>query len=70
MGGNSAPRRIRADAERSTTRILAAAETVLAVDGAASLERIADAGGARPRHRPPPVRLAHRAAGRPGRAAQ
>ena len=45
MGGNSAPRRIRADAERSTTRILAAAETVLAVDGAASLERIADAAG-------------------------
>lgn len=45
MGGNSPPRRIRADAERSTARILEAAETVLAADAAASLERIADAAG-------------------------
>jgi AcrR family transcriptional regulator len=45
MSGDSPPRRIRADAERSTARILEAAETVLAVDAAASLERIADAAG-------------------------
>ncbi|MFF9205714.1 TetR/AcrR family transcriptional regulator [Streptomyces sp. NPDC014986] len=45
MGGNSSPRRIRADAERSTARILEAAEAVLAVDATASLERIADAAG-------------------------
>lgn len=45
MGGNSPSRRIRADAERSTARILEAAETVLAVDANASLERIADAAG-------------------------
>jgi AcrR family transcriptional regulator len=45
MGGNSPPRRIRADAERSTARILEAAEIVLAVDANASLERIADSAG-------------------------
>lgn len=45
MSGDSPPRRIRADAERSTARVLEAAETVLAVDAAASLERIADAAG-------------------------
>lgn len=39
------PRRLRADAERSTARILAAAEELLAVDPAATLERIADAAG-------------------------
>jgi AcrR family transcriptional regulator len=36
---------VRADAERSTARILAAAEAVLAVDAGASLERIADEAG-------------------------
>jgi AcrR family transcriptional regulator len=36
---------VRADAERSTARILEAAESVLAVDANASLERIADAAG-------------------------
>ncbi|MEU6609562.1 helix-turn-helix domain-containing protein [Streptomyces shenzhenensis] len=45
MGGESPPRRIRADAERSTARILEAAEAVFAEDAAASLERIADAAG-------------------------
>ncbi|MER7879367.1 TetR family transcriptional regulator [Streptomyces solisilvae] len=45
MGGNTPSRRIRADAERSTARILEAAETVLAEDANASLERIADAAG-------------------------
>ena len=45
MSGDNPPRRIRADAERSTARVLEAAETVLAVDAAASLERIADAAG-------------------------
>ncbi|MEU1304416.1 TetR/AcrR family transcriptional regulator [Streptomyces shenzhenensis] len=45
MGGESPPRRIRADAERSTARILEAAEAVFAEDPAASLERIADAAG-------------------------
>ncbi|MDX3853092.1 helix-turn-helix domain-containing protein [Streptomyces sp. AK02-01A] len=45
MGGNSPTQRIRADAERNTARILEAAETVLAVDANASLERIADAAG-------------------------
>ncbi|MCQ8190398.1 TetR/AcrR family transcriptional regulator [Streptomyces rugosispiralis] len=45
MGENSPPRRIRADAERSTARILEAAETVLAADATASLEQIADAAG-------------------------
>jgi AcrR family transcriptional regulator len=45
MGGEGPPRRVRADAERSTARILEAAEAVLATDAAASLERIADAAG-------------------------
>jgi AcrR family transcriptional regulator len=45
MGETSRPRRVRADAERSTARILAAAETVLAVDPNATLERIADEAG-------------------------
>jgi AcrR family transcriptional regulator len=45
MGGEGPARRIRADAERSTARILEAAEAVLAADAAASLERIADAAG-------------------------
>ncbi|WP_262701617.1 MULTISPECIES: TetR/AcrR family transcriptional regulator [Streptomyces] len=45
MGEKSPPRRIRADAERSTARILEAAETVLAADATASLEQIADAAG-------------------------
>lgn len=45
MGGDGPPRRVRADAERSTARILEAAEAVLAADPAASLERIADAAG-------------------------
>lgn len=45
MGGDSPTRRVRADAERSTARILEAAEAVLAVDANASLERIADAAG-------------------------
>jgi AcrR family transcriptional regulator len=45
MGGDGTVRRIRADAERSTARILEAAEAVLAVDPAASMERIADAAG-------------------------
>ncbi|WNV85737.1 helix-turn-helix domain-containing protein [Umezawaea sp. Da 62-37] len=39
------PRRVRADAERSTARILEAAVAVLAVDPNATLERIADAAG-------------------------
>ncbi|WP_432564817.1 TetR/AcrR family transcriptional regulator [Kineococcus sp. SYSU DK003] len=38
-------RRVRADAERSTARILEAAEGVLAADPNAPLERIADAAG-------------------------
>lgn len=38
-------RRLRADAETNTARILAAAETVLAADPAASLERIGEAAG-------------------------
>lgn len=38
-------RRLRADAEHNTARILAAAEEVLAVDPAASLERIGEAAG-------------------------
>jgi AcrR family transcriptional regulator len=42
---DSSPRRTRADAERSTVRILEAAESVFAVDSSASLERIADAAG-------------------------
>lgn len=45
MGDDSPPRRVRADAERSTARILEAAEAVLSVDATASLERIADAAG-------------------------
>jgi AcrR family transcriptional regulator len=46
MGVEDPPRRrIRADAERSTARILEAAEAVLATDATASLERIADAAG-------------------------
>ncbi len=39
------PRRARADAERSSTRILEAAEAVLAADANASLEQIAHAAG-------------------------
>ncbi|ANZ40287.1 hypothetical protein BBK82_33920 [Lentzea guizhouensis] len=38
-------RRLRADAEQNTARILAAAEEVLAVEPAASLERIGEAAG-------------------------
>lgn len=45
MSAAAGPRRLRADAERSTARILAAAEEVLAVDATATLERIADAAG-------------------------
>ncbi|MFC5139732.1 TetR/AcrR family transcriptional regulator [Actinomycetospora rhizophila] len=45
MDEDAAPRRVRADAERSTARILEAAENVLATDESASLERIADAAG-------------------------
>lgn len=45
MSADAEPRRLRADAERSTARILAAAEEVLAVDATATLERIADAAG-------------------------
>lgn len=45
MSEDRPPRRIRADAERSTARVLEAAETVLAGDATASLERIADAAG-------------------------
>ena len=45
MSADVVPRRVRADAERSTARILAAAEEVLAVDPTATLERIADSAG-------------------------
>lgn len=45
MSADAEPRRLRADAERSTARILAAAEELLAVDPTATLERIADAAG-------------------------
>ncbi|WP_328580760.1 TetR/AcrR family transcriptional regulator [Streptomyces sp. NBC_00370] len=45
MSETSHPRRVRADAVRSTARILEAAEAVLAVDANASLERIAEAAG-------------------------
>lgn len=45
MNQAGTPKRGRADAERSTARILEAAQTVLAVDPNASLERIADAAG-------------------------
>lgn len=45
MSAAGTPKRVRADAERSTARILEAAQAVLAVDPNASLERIADAAG-------------------------
>jgi AcrR family transcriptional regulator len=45
MGEDGPARRVRADAERSTARILEAAETVLADDAGASLGQIADAAG-------------------------
>lgn len=45
MGEEHVPRPTRADAVRSTARILEAAEDVLAADAAASLERIADVAG-------------------------
>ncbi|MFC0107736.1 TetR/AcrR family transcriptional regulator [Kibdelosporangium aridum] len=45
MSGGGPSRRVRADAERSTARILEAAEDVLAADPTAPLERIADAAG-------------------------
>ncbi|ACU36362.1 TetR/AcrR family transcriptional regulator [Actinosynnema mirum] len=45
MSAEDAPKRVRADAERSTARILEAAQSVLAGDPNASLERIADAAG-------------------------
>jgi len=45
MSQAAQPRRVRADAQRSTARILEAAEAVLAVDANATLERIADAAG-------------------------
>ncbi|GAB2572721.1 hypothetical protein Aab01nite_81910 [Paractinoplanes abujensis] len=45
MSAATSPRRVRADAERSTARILDAARAVLADDPNASLERIADAAG-------------------------
>ncbi|WP_446046092.1 TetR/AcrR family transcriptional regulator [Streptomyces olivaceus] len=45
MGEAGTSRRMRADAERSVARILDAAETVLAQDPAASLERVADVAG-------------------------
>ncbi|MBP2472199.1 AcrR family transcriptional regulator [Crossiella equi] len=45
MSPDEKPRRVRADAERSTARILAAAEEVLAADPNATIERIADAAG-------------------------
>lgn len=45
MSATTGSRRPRADAERSTARILEAAETVLAADANAPLERIADAAG-------------------------
>ncbi|MEU6128420.1 helix-turn-helix domain-containing protein [Saccharopolyspora sp. NPDC047091] len=45
MDETNRPRRVRADAERSTARIMDAATTVLAADPSASLERIADAAG-------------------------
>ena len=41
VSADAEPRRLRADAERSTARILAAAEELLAVDPTATLERIA-----------------------------
>ncbi|WP_254896761.1 helix-turn-helix domain-containing protein [Amycolatopsis sp. Hca4] len=45
MSAAAGSRPLRADAERSTARILAAAEEVLAVDANATLERIAEAAG-------------------------
>ena len=45
MAAEPRPRRMRADAERSSIRILDAAEDVLAVDANATLEQIADAAG-------------------------
>ena len=45
MDTSTGARRLRADAEQNTARILAAAEEVLAVDPAASLERIGEAAG-------------------------
>ncbi|AGZ42560.1 TetR/AcrR family transcriptional regulator [Actinoplanes friuliensis] len=45
MDAVAPPRRVRADAERSTARILEAAETVLATEPTASLERIGDEAG-------------------------
>ncbi|HWC79681.1 MAG TPA: TetR/AcrR family transcriptional regulator [Pseudonocardiaceae bacterium] len=45
MSAEIRPKRVRADAERSTARILAAAADVLAVDPNATLERIADEAG-------------------------
>ncbi|KAA9155916.1 TetR/AcrR family transcriptional regulator [Amycolatopsis acidicola] len=45
MNAAAGAKRMRADAERSTVRILEAAEEVLAVDANATLERIADAAG-------------------------
>nr|QEO73574.1 TetR family transcriptional regulator [uncultured bacterium] len=45
MSSGGPSRRVRADAERSTTRILEAAEDVLAEDPNAPLERIADVAG-------------------------
>ncbi|GAA2485514.1 TetR/AcrR family transcriptional regulator [Winogradskya humida] len=45
MSAPTRPEKVRADAVRSTARILEAAEDVLAVDPNASLEKIADAAG-------------------------
>jgi AcrR family transcriptional regulator len=45
MSTSTGARRLRADAEQNTARILAAAQEVLAVDPAASLERIGEAAG-------------------------
>ncbi|MFE0420180.1 TetR/AcrR family transcriptional regulator [Streptomyces tendae] len=45
MTADTRTKRVRADAERSSARILEAAETLLAVDANATLEQIADAAG-------------------------
>ncbi|MEV7366723.1 TetR/AcrR family transcriptional regulator [Streptomyces sp. NPDC003343] len=45
MTADTKPKRVRADAERSSARIIEAAEQVLAVDPNATLEQIADAAG-------------------------
>ncbi|MQY21676.1 TetR family transcriptional regulator [Nocardia macrotermitis] len=45
MSADVEPRRVRADAQRSTARILEAAEEALAADPNATLERIADVAG-------------------------